>query len=81
MSARLKSIAPIRAELPALNHVEAAIRLKPLVERAGQAWTADMYARTAQRWPDGLPIDEVEAWAEALAKPERGGLRIVGGAA
>lgn len=73
--------APIRAELPALNHVEAAMRLKPLVERAGQAWTADMYARTAQRWPDGLPIDEVEAWAEALAKPERGGLRVVGGAA
>lgn len=73
--------APIRAELPALNHVEAAMRLKPLVERAGQTWTADMYARTAQRWPDGLPIDEVEAWAEALAKPERGGLRVVGGAA
>ena len=73
--------APVRAELPALNHVEAAMRLKPLVERAGQAWSADLYARTAQRWPDGLPIDEVEAWAEALAKPERGGLRIVGGAA
>lgn len=72
---------PIRAELPPLRHVEAATRLKPLVERAGQAWTADMYARTAQRWPDGLPIDEVEAWAEVLATPERGGLRVVGGAA
>ena len=77
----VESIAPIRAELPALNHVEAAMRLKPLVERAGQQWTADLYARTAQRWPDGLPIDEVEAWAETLATPERGGLRIVGGAA
>lgn len=77
----VEQLAPIRAELPALNHVEAAMRLKPLVERAGQAWAADMYARTAQHWPDGLPIDEVEAWAEALAKPERGGLRLVGGAA
>lgn len=73
--------APIRAELPSLNHVEAAMRLKPLVERAGQAWTAGMYARTAQHWPDGLPIDEVEAWAVTLATPERGGLRVVGGAA
>ena len=73
--------APIRAELPTLNHVEAAMRLKPLVERAGQAWTPEMYARTAQRWPDGVPVDDVEAWAESLAKPERGGLRIVGGAA
>lgn len=72
--------APIRAELPPLNHVEAAIRLKPLVERAGQAWLPEMYARTAQRWPDGLPIDDVEAWAAVLATPERGGLRIVGGA-
>ena len=72
---------PIRAELPPLNHVEAAMRLKPLVERAGQAWTADMYARTAQRWPEGLPIDEVEAWAAALATQARGGLRIVGGGA
>lgn len=75
------SITGIRAELPPLNHVEAAVRLKPLVERSGCAWTADMYARTAQRWPDGLPIDEVEAWAATLATPERGGLRVVGGVA
>lgn len=73
--------APIRAELPPLNHVEAAMRLKPLVERAGQAWTADMYARTAQRWPEGLPIDDVEDWAATLATQARGGLRIIGGGA
>ena len=72
---------PIRAELPALNHVEAAMRLKPLVERAGAQWDGSMYARTEQRWPDGVPVDEVEAWAEVLATPERGGLRIVGGVA
>lgn len=73
---------PVRAELAALNHVEAAMRLKPLIERAGQAWTPDMYARTAARWPEGVPVDQVEAWAAELATPERMGLRmIVGGVA
>lgn len=72
---------PVRAELAPLNHVDAAVRLKPLVERAGQAWTAEHYTRTVQRWPDGLPVDQVEAWAALLAAPERGGLRVVGGAA
>lgn len=67
-------------ELPPLNHVEAAVRLKPLVERAGQAWTADHYARTAARWPEGLPIDQVESWALELSAPSTG-LRLVGGAA
>jgi transposase InsO family protein len=72
---------PIRAELEALNHVEAAMRLKPLVERAGSAWTPDMYARTAQRWPDGVPVDSVESWATELATPQRGGLRVIEGGA
>ena len=72
---------PVRAELAALNHVEAAMRLKPLVERAGVAWAPDMYARTASRWPDGLPVDEVESWATVLATPERSGLRLVEGGA
>lgn len=75
------SVTPIRAELPPLNHVEAAMRLKPLLEAAGSAWTADHYARTAQRWPEGLPVDQVESWAQALATPERGGLRLVEGGA
>lgn len=73
--------APVRAEIPPLNHVEAAMRLKPLVERAGAAWTAAMYARTAQHWPEGMPVDQVEAWAAVLATPERGGLRVIGGGA
>lgn len=73
--------APPRAELPPLNHVEAAVRLKPLVERAGTAWTPAMYARTAQHWPDGVPVDQVEAWAIVLSTPERGGLRLVDGGA
>ncbi|MGH8044103.1 MAG: hypothetical protein ACREOX_05810, partial [Stenotrophomonas sp.] len=72
---------PVRAELPPLNHVEAAIRLKPMVEHAGLSWTAEMYARTAQQWPEGLPVDQVETWAAALATPERGLRLVEGGAA
>lgn len=72
---------PVRAALAPLGHVDAAMRLKPLVERAGHTWTADMYARTVQRWPNGLPIDDVESWAVELAVQPRGGLRVVGGGA
>lgn len=71
----------VRAEIAPLNHVEAAMRLKPLVERSGATWAPDMYARTASRWPEGVPVDQIEAWAEALATPERGGLRVITGGA
>ena len=71
----------VRAEIAPLNHFDAAAALKPLVERAGATWTAEMYARTAQQWPDGMPVDQAEAWASALALPARGGLRVVDGGA
>lgn len=72
----------VRAEIAPLNHVEAAMRLKPLVERAGGAWSAALYARTEQRWPEGVPVGEVEAWAAALLAPETGpGLRVITGGA
>ena len=73
--------AAVRAEIAPLNHVEAAMRLKPLVERLGAAWMPELYARTAQRWPDGMPVDEVEAWAAVLATPERVGLQVIAGGA
>lgn len=76
---RIEPVAP-RAELAPLNHVEAAMRLKPLVERLGSTWTPEMYARTAGQWPDGLPVDDVESWAAVLAAPSRA-LRIVEGGA
>ncbi|MBS0461774.1 MAG: integrase [Proteobacteria bacterium] len=69
----------VRAEIPLLNHVEAAMSLKPLVERAGSAWMPDMYLRTATRWPEGVPHDAIESWATELATPR--GLYLVGGAA
>ena len=71
---------PIRREFEPFNHVEAAVALKPLVERKGQPWTAELYARTAAHWPDGLPRDQVEAWAAVLAAPT-GGLRLIAGGA
>ncbi|MBS0212342.1 MAG: DDE-type integrase/transposase/recombinase [Proteobacteria bacterium] len=72
---------PVRAELAPLNHVEAAGRLKPLVELVGASWSTPMYMRTAERWPDGVPVDAIEAWAAELARPERGGLRLIEGGA
>ncbi|MGH8053568.1 MAG: hypothetical protein ACREP4_06585 [Stenotrophomonas sp.] len=71
--------APVRAELQALNHVEAAMRLKPLVERAGVTWTSEMYVRTERRWPQGVPVEQIEPWAAELSTPERGGLRMIEG--
>ena len=75
---------PIRAELAPLNHVEAAMRLKPLLERAGHTWKPEHYARTAARWPEGVPVDQVELWAVELTAPgieARGGLRLITGGA
>lgn len=71
--------APVRAEFPPLNHVEAAVALKPMIERAGMQWTPDLYLRTASRWPDGLPREQVETWAAELTRTSR--LSLVGGAA
>lgn len=70
-----------RPEIAPLNHVAAAAALKPLVERAGGTWTAKLYQRTTERWPDGLPFDQVDAWAAELTRPERPALRVVGGVA
>jgi transposase InsO family protein len=73
--------APIRAEIPPVSHVEAAIRVKALLDRAGSAWTPDMLARIAQRHPEGVPYDQVDALAVELATPARNGLRAIDGGA
>lgn len=78
---RREDPAPIRAEIPPLNHVEAARALKPLVERAGGTWSGELYERTVERWPLGVPYDQVDAWAAELLAAPRAGLRLVGGAA
>lgn len=69
---------PIRHELPPLSHFAAAARLKPLVEAAGTVWCAEHYQRTAERWPQGLPVEALETWAAELARPAPVTLRVVG---
>lgn len=56
-----------RREIPPLSHVEAAKLLKA---RLGQEWNADHYAWIVQRYPDGVPADQIEEIATRLAAPE-----------
>lgn len=56
----------IKNEFPPLNHFEAAKRIEPLLERRGLPWRAEMYQAIVKRWPDGLPYDQVEEWAESM---------------
>jgi transposase InsO family protein len=68
-----------RREVAPLSHIEAARALKAAL---GAAWTAERYAWLVQRYPDGVPADEIDAIAARLAAPEpRAGavLRAVGG--
>lgn len=76
-------VAP-QIELPPLSHVEAARLLKARVEEAGGEWTSERFLWLRQRWPVGVPQDQVEALtAELMAsltnkKPARH-LRRAGG--
>lgn len=56
-----------RREIPPLSHVEAAKQLKA---RLGQEWTAERYAWLVQRYPDGVPAEQVDDIATRLAAPE-----------
>lgn len=56
-----------RREIAPLSHVEAAKLLKA---RLGQEWNADHYAWIVQRYPDGVPADQIEEIATRLAAPE-----------
>ncbi len=67
-----------RREIPPLSHVEAAKQLKT---RLGNAWGSERFAWLVQRYPDGVPpqdIDTITAQlsgpAQSLAQP----LRLVG---
>jgi hypothetical protein len=68
-----------RRETAPLSHVEAARALKA---RLADAWTGESYAWLVQRYPDGVPADEIESIATRLTAPEpKAGalLRVVGG--
>lgn len=65
-------------EAPLLDHTEMAMALRRRVTARGGEWTAELYARMAERWPDGVTEDQLDECAVQLL---RGGLRAVGGGA
>lgn len=70
-----------RREIPPLSHVEAAKLLKAAL---GQAWSTDRYAWLVQRYPGGVPADQIDEITTRLSAPETPAgavLKVVGGAA
>lgn len=78
-------VAP-KLELPPLSHVEAAKQIKPRVESAGGEWTADRFRWLQQRYPAGVPQDQLDTIVAELSGPRAGHqkplqlLRAAGGA-
>ncbi len=62
--------------LPPLSHVQAAKRLRT---RLGDAWNAASFEWLQQRYPEGVPEDELEIIEQKLRQPEAAPLRVVGG--
>jgi hypothetical protein len=56
-------------EIVPLNHVDAAKLLKA---KLGDAWTADRFQWLAQRFPEGVPQDQLDAIAAELSGPRAG---------
>lgn len=56
-------------EYPPLSHVEAAKQLKQAVEAAGGSWTGARFAWLVQRFPAGVPADQIGALAAELTSP------------
>lgn len=71
------SIQP-RYDAPLLDHTAMAMALRKRVEARGGQWTAAIYARMAERWPDGVTEDRLD---DCVVQLLRGGLRVAGGAA
>lgn len=65
----------IKREFAPYTHVEAARTLMPLLAHRGLEWSAAMMEETVQRYPDGVPYEEIEQWAEQLFQRHR--LRVV----
>lgn len=64
-------VAP-KLELPPLSHVEAAKQIKPRVESAGGEWTADRFRWLQQRYPAGVPQDQLDTIVAELSGPRAG---------
>ncbi|PHV02815.1 DDE-type integrase/transposase/recombinase [Iodobacter sp. BJB302] len=67
-------------EFPPLSHIEAAKLLKAAVENAGGAWSGERFQWLVQRYPAGVPQEQIEAIAAELISPaadKKTPLRIV----
>jgi transposase InsO family protein len=57
-----------RREIQPLPLVEAAMRLKAMV---GEAWDGESYSWLQQRYPDGVPEDEIDGIAARITGPQK----------
>ena len=64
-------VAP-KVELLLLSHVDAAKQIKPRVESAGGEWTADRFRWLQQRYPAGVPQDQLDTIVAELSGPRAG---------
>lgn len=64
-------VAP-KVELPPLSLVEAAKQIKPKVEASGGEWTADRFRWLQQRYPDGVPQEQLDTIVAELTGPRAG---------
>lgn len=64
-------VAP-KVELPPLSLVEAAKQIKPKVESSGGEWTADRFRWLQQRYPDGVPQEQLDTIVAELSGPRAG---------
>ncbi|WP_260524277.1 integrase catalytic domain-containing protein [Serratia sp. PL7] len=71
--------APRMEERP-LTHVEAAKQLRERFTAQGLEWHKHYYSQIVERFPDGVPAEELDILASDLqAKQQRGGFRVVNG--
>ena len=64
-------VAP-KLELPPLSLVEAAKQIKSRVEAAGGEWKPEHFKWLAQRYPDGVPQEQLDAIVAELTGPRAG---------
>ncbi|KVU58850.1 DDE-type integrase/transposase/recombinase [Burkholderia cepacia] len=64
-------VAP-RVELAPLTLIEAAKQIKAAVEAAGVDWSADRFRWLQQRYPDGVPQEQLDAIVAELTGPRAG---------
>lgn len=65
-------LAAPKVEFPPLSHVDAAKQIKPMVEATGDVWTAGRFQWLAQRFPAGVPQDQLDAIVAELTSPAVG---------